>query len=345
MKRLAILSLAASLLITSALSAETIVLTNGDTLSAVIKEVTPQGVIVQHPLLGQLIIPTENIESPKLSTGSITATALTKQLTKPQPTPEQKAEQKKQTLAREAAKADTEALLKETEEQFKPFRFTFLEDWEKSIQLGFNGNEGNSQTSNLNGGFKAKFENDDRRWDFDSAFFYGKADGKENKNQAFAQLTRDWKFTNSKLFIFAQTRYDYDTFQAFRHRIAPNTGLGYQIYDTDKFKLKTQIGSGFAYNFGDVDEKFVPEVTLGLNGSWNMNDNNTITGSTQFIPDVSDTLKDYRAISSLDWKIKMDTLTGLSLKFGLLHEYNTLTTDSNPKRSDLKYYGSLVYDF
>ncbi|QQE10406.1 DUF481 domain-containing protein [Planctomycetota bacterium] len=326
---------------------EEVVLTNGDTLNVVVKEVTAKGVVAEHALLGELVIPLENIESPKFTSGSIIAQEMSKKLTETKEKDSAEEVAKKKKLAEEAAKADKDALLDELGvgevEEKQWYEYLLLPGWKKSVQLGFSGSEGNSETTNINGGFKAKIDTDTYMWDFDSAFFYGKTDGEETKNQAYAQLKRDFKLVDSKWFLFTQARYDYDTFQDWRHRIAPNAGIGYQIFDEETFKLKAQAGPGFAYNFGDVEDKFVPELSFGWQGSWNVNESNTITGSTQVFPNL-DEYEEYRATSSLDWKITMDQLTGLSLKFGLLHEYNSMA-EGDTSKSDVKYYGSLVYDF
>ena len=75
-----------------------------------------------------------------------------------------------------------------------------LVGWERTLALGMNGAEGNSDTLDIVAGLELKFEDDDRRWRFNSGYRRSDNDGDNTKNQSFAQLTRDWLFPGSPWF-------------------------------------------------------------------------------------------------------------------------------------------------
>ncbi|WP_432798856.1 DUF481 domain-containing protein [Poriferisphaera sp. WC338] len=317
-----------ALCISTATNAASVQLSNGDTINGEVLEVTEEHIVINHPVIGQVrILKTQvtNLDA-VLNPDAPTEPASE---AKPEPVAEP-------TPPEEPVVEDVIPGVLGT---------NFLRGWEKSLQAGVSGSAGNSETTDINIGANAKFENDLKRWDFSSALFYSEADGKETKNQAYAQLVRDWKFIDSPWFIFAQGRYDYDNFQAYEHRVSPSGGLGYQFYDTDDFKLRSTFGAGFAYNFGDVDKKFVPEANMGISGEWNINDHNSLTAGSQYFPSFEDPMSIYRIVSNAEWKIKMDSARGLSLKLGLLHEYNSQTDGTDTNNNDLQYYAALVLDF
>ena len=300
-------------------------LSNGDTLNADIIETADAYVIVNHPVVGQI----------RILKSQITNINDILNPTKEKATPK---EQPKQDPAPPA-----EPELDDTIPGL--FGTSLLRGWEKSFSLGLSGSTGNSETLNFNGGLTANFEDDAKSWDFTSAVFYSEADSKETKDQAYLQLIRDWKSQNTPWFVFAQGRYDYDSFQAYEHRISPSGGFGYQISDTKEFKLRATGGAGITYNFGDVDKRIVPEGNLGLSSTWIINTNNTITGNTQYFPGVEDPVELYRIVNNIEWKIKMDSARGLSLKLGILHEYNSQTDNADQSNNDLQYYSALVLEF
>ena len=298
-------------------------------------------VIIAHPALGELLISKDRIT--KIDIDLLIVENQNKKTTN------QRLDDKNITKAPaaeviEAIEVESE-VEKEKKEEATFWSFAWLEKWTKSISVGFSGTDGNSEISNLNAGIKANREDKKGRLDFSCGLFYANNSGKESKNQFFAQLHNDWKIADKRWFLFGQTRYDYDRFQAFKHRVAPAGGLGYQIFDIANLKLRGQSGYGFSYSFGEVEDKFIPELNLGLNGTWEIGKSQTVNLNAQAFPNVSDKKDQFRSITNLDWSIKMDQIKGLSLKLGMTHEYNSETSSSKPDNNDMKYYGSMVFDF
>ncbi len=220
------------------------------------------------------------------------------------------------------------------------FGTRFLAGWDRSVSLGFSGSQGNSVETSLNTRLNASYEDEHDRWKFDSTYFFATADGETETNEVFVQLRKDWRFAESAWFPFVEGRYDFDEFQAWDHRATGSTGFGYEFIMSDTWEVIGRVGGGASKTFGDESET-VPETVVSLEVSWRLTDGQVIETANTIYPDVAD-LGEFRTISSLDWSIDISAELDLRLKLGVLNEYDSNTEGKN---NDLKYTGSLVYDF
>jgi putative salt-induced outer membrane protein YdiY len=219
-----------------------------------------------------------------------------------------------------------------------------LRGWNKQVQLGFTGSSGNSDTQDVLAGVRGSYADETKRWQFDSGYFRASTDGSRTKNQAFAMLLRDFLFPGRRIFAFATSRYDWDQFQEWDHRLNLAGGLGYAFVDREKFDLRGRAGVGVTKTFGSPgDDEWVPEAVLGLETEWLPAERQKITAYTTFYPSLSD-LGEFRNLTGLDWSLLIVDGLGLSLNLGVQNEYES---DVGPgiEKNDLLYRAALLYDF
>jgi hypothetical protein len=72
----------------------------------------------------------------------------------------------------------------------------FLEGWPRTFSLGFSGQQGNSNTNDINIALDA--EDEPRRWAFDARYNFSTADGDTTNHNAMVALGRDWLFRESR---------------------------------------------------------------------------------------------------------------------------------------------------
>jgi putative salt-induced outer membrane protein YdiY len=219
-----------------------------------------------------------------------------------------------------------------------------LAGWNKQLQLGFTGASGNSDNQDLLAGARGSYADETKRWQFDSGYFRASNDGTETKNQGFAMLLRDFLFPTKKYFAFATTRYDYDQFQEWDHRINLSGGLGYAFIDREKFDLRGRAGFGGTKTFGSPgDDEWVPEAVLGVETEWLPAERQKLTAFTSFYPSLTDG-GEFRSLSGIDWSLRISDGLGLSLNLGVQNEYES---DVAPgvEKNDLLYRAALLYDF
>jgi len=300
---------AAIALLAATAHADKVRLKNGDVVTGEIVETTDAGVVLEHPALGKLAIAADQIDVQVDGDAALPAPPA------PAPPP-------------------------------RPglFGTSLLAGWKKQIQLGFNGSSGNSENQDLLTGIRGNYADETKRWQFDSGYFRSTSDGDETKNQAFAALLRDFLFTGTKYFAFASTRYDYDQFQDWDHRLNLAGGLGYSFIDRDKFDLRGRAGFGTTKTFGSPgDDKWVPEAVIGLETEWLPAERQKVTAYTTFYPSLSDG-GEFRSLTGVDWSLLISDGLGLSLNLGLQNDYES-DVPAGIENNDFLYRVALLYDF
>ena len=232
------------------------------------------------------------------------------------------------------------ALKPPTPEQPGVFGTNFMRGWKRRIGAGFAGSSGNSQDASVNAGLQLSRSAESFRGAFDTSYFYATKQGVKSTNEYFANYKHDFLFGESRFFLFATGRYDYDEFQSWENRIAGSAGLGYEFVKSKSFDLRGNLGPGFARTWG-VEREWKPEGVAGLLFVWRINGSQTLEGDTTYYPNFR-RLPEFRLLSNASYSIGIGQIEGLSLKFGVKDEYNSETVGDN---NNLKYLGNVVYEF
>jgi len=301
-------------------TADTVELINGDMLHGTITEQTEDGVVIEHPILGTVNLPTDQISAViVLPEGA------------------------EQDGPLEQAATEVKA----PEEQApaispKAWSNKILPGWDKHFEVGFSGTDGNTQTSNVSLGFAALQENEQERSNLKFSYFRTEDDGIRTRNEATGELVHDWLMPDSPWFKFASGKIDYDEFQDWETRASGFVGVGKQLQENDKHSVIGRAGLGASYEFGTVNE-LVPEALLGLEWVYTINDQQTLESYVTVFPNL-DEFGESRTIAGTAWTIAIDEADGISLKLGIDNEYESMT-EGTAKHNDVKYYGALVFDF
>jgi len=307
-------------LVASAASAQTVTLSTGETLTGPITAQTDATITMQHPVLGPLTIPRENItaivadESPADDAPEAVQPApVNAPVAEPEPTP-----QVEQPTG-------------------------FFAGWSNKLEIGFNVSSGNSDSSDGRIRFTSAKENDYHRWAADAAYYVAYDDGDKTDSDFTVGLLKDWLDPDSKWFWWAKGRYDYDEFESWDHRVTAGGGPGYHLIQEDNFTLDLRAGMGLAREWGSDEDDIKPEAQLGAEAAWTIDDRQSIVADTWLYPDLGD-LGEYRWTASAAWQMKLDMKRGLALKFGVENEYES-EVDPGSENNDLKLFGALVFDF
>lgn len=325
-------------LIASAAPAEILELANGDRIQATVIQVNNEAVTFEHPVLGVVTLPAgqvtvltsdaaEAVADAEVAASELDAADV------PEPTP-----------GATAAEPADEAAAPEAVAAPDRFGIPFLAGWDRRFELGLDGSEGNSETFNIRAAVTADFADDDDRYHLGAGYVRKTTDSETTENEFFAEAIRDWLVPGEKYFYFAQVRYEYDDFEAWRHRLAPAGGIGYQFVETDEFILLGRLGAGLAYQWGGEEgDDLTPEGLIGVEGKWNVRPGHAFEFKNTLFPDLGE-FGEYRNLTTLGYVIELDQAQGLSLKFGLENEYESETGDDS-KHNDLSYFAALVFDF
>ncbi len=214
--------------------------------------------------------------------------------------------------------------------------------WDKSLDVGFSGKSGATDSLDLYGKISGDYADDRVRWRVRAAYFYGLTESDNTKNEGFANARRDWLTMKDPWFFWAEGRTDYNEFQAYRFRAGAFGGLGYNFRDTEKLKLLGRVGAGASYEFGNVDD-LIPEALVSGELRWQVAENQRFELINTLFPDLNE-IGEYRNVTETSYTVNLQRGRGLALKVGLQNEYDSFTEDASV-HNQLTYFGAIVFSF
>ncbi len=222
------------------------------------------------------------------------------------------------------------------------FGTSFLRGWERSAEIGFNGASGNSDTTDLRAALNLGFEDETRRWRFEARYLFSASDNETSQNNFYTLLNRDFLRPNSRWFWFAGSRYDWDDFRDWKHRLSLSAGPGYEFVSSERFDLLARVGPSFTIQGEEFDET-KGELLLGLEAQWRISDTQTLNLRNNLFPELSDP-GEFRNVTNANWTIRLSERHPLAIKLGIENDYES-SVDPDRDNNDFKYFGSLLYSF
>ncbi len=289
-------------------SAEIITLKNGDSIHAVVKDENDLQLTVEHQSLGTLSILREQIVSINHKQDNL---------------PEDKV-----TVTSTTDKGMLGTGL--------------LKDWQRRIGVSLVGSSGTSENYTFRQSLNLKYEDDKTRWNSTSVYLLSSDENETSEQKAYTTLTRDWLLLDSKYFYFSSSNFYWDEFKDWDYRFAQFGGTGYQFIKNEKWDALGRLGLGVKRTVGSgSNEETTIEGLLGFEIGRDIKDRHSIKGTNIFYPNLTNT-GEYRNVSTLNWNIKFDYISGLGLNVGLRNEYDS---NESGKKYDFDYYVSITWDF
>ena len=221
------------------------------------------------------------------------------------------------------------------------FGVGFLAGWTRTVSLGISGQQSNINTTKIISALDADFKDDTRRWAFDARYNFSASDGDTTQNNAMTALERDFLFADSSWFAFARGRFDYDQLRSWRFRLQGEGGFGYEFITRETFELRGRTGPSIAQEWNA--NQFRAEWMVGPAFLWKLTGTQKLEASNYFYYAFTPSAE-YRNVSDLHWQWNLVEKPALSLKAGLVNEYQSDVAPGSEK-NDLKYYTSVGLDF
>ncbi|MFI4875970.1 MAG: YdiY family protein [Blastopirellula sp. JB062] len=208
-------------------------------------------------------------------------------------------------------------------------------EWDNSVELGINGQSGNTESLSLRSGAKIKREGAATKTIADIIYARTSNNGKRTQNNALSNAKIEWPFSNRRWHFYAKNGLEYDEFKDFDLRLWVSGGLGYQVVQTDDTKLTVELGSGFSKEYGSPDEEYKPEGAMTVMLDHDFNKRNSLEAKYEYYPEWEQ-FGEYRSITDVGYKILLDDEANLSLKFGLINRFDS-TPGVDKKKNDVNY--------
>lgn len=321
LSRLTTTALLAALALPTIAIGETLKLTNGDVITVTILSQNEESYTVLHPDLGEVTIAKAKVAAVYEDAEAFDAA--------------EKAA---------AAKAAAEAKAAEREaDQGIFFGSGFLAGWNRRVELGLSGAQGNSTNSNIRAAFHGDYQDEEDRWIFDMVYRRSDSEGDKTEDRFTAELTKDWLIPDEKYFYFVNGKFESDRFEAWDQRLSGFLGSGYQFYQDDTWDLLGRVGVGGNQTYGAADDEFTAEALLGIKAEYQIADNQSLAFANTLYPSLEEG-GEFRNITTLDWIISINRDKGLSLKLGVANEHDS-NVPAGTKKNDFTYYASLLWEF
>jgi hypothetical protein len=161
-----------------------------------------------------------------------------------------------------------------------------------------------------------------------------------SENKAYSNLTKDWLLLDSRHFYFSYTSFYWDEFKDYDYRVMQFGGIGYEFIKDEKWEALGRLGLGVKQTIGDeLSEETNIEGLVGFEIKRAINERHTIEGTNIFYPSLTES-DEFRNVSTFNWNMKFNYISGLGLNIGLRNEYDS-TQDS---KNDFDYYVSITWD-
>ncbi|MDH3211299.1 MAG: DUF481 domain-containing protein [Myxococcales bacterium] len=224
------------------------------------------------------------------------------------------------------------------------FGTSFMEGWNRNINLGWNGEIGDSSSTNIVAGFNFNFEDEFTRWLLTGRYYFNTSDD-DNDNNATVDLRRDWIRPGTPWFAFATYRFQFDEFESWKYRNTFSAGPGYNLIrsEDNAHVLDARLGVTYTREFGDRNQS-KGEALFALDYAWNFSKKYKLSFSNQFFLEALPTSGEFRNLTVGEWTMLLAMEPALNLKIGFSNEYET-DIDPGDTKNDLKYYMALGLDF
>ena len=167
--------------------------------------------------------------------------------------------------------------------------------------------------------------------------------GDVTDNNLLTNVTYDRFLNPTKWLWFGKTQYQYDVNQGWENRIQAWGGIGYRFYEDPKgFSLTGKVGLGATHEFGSIDTT-QPNGYAEIALAWQISDRQKLNFSTYISPDLAN-IENFFVQTRLEWSMKLDIFSGLSLVTGLRDDYQSQPSD-NGTGNDFRGYAGLKLEF
>ena len=167
--------------------------------------------------------------------------------------------------------------------------------------------------------------------------------GDVTDNNLLTNVTYDRFLNPTKWLWFGKTQYQYDVNQGWENRIQAWGGIGYRFYEDPKgFSLTGKVGLGATHEFGGIDTT-QPNGYAEIALAWQISDRQKLNLSSYISPDLAN-IENFFVQTRLEWSMKLDIFSGLSLVTGLRDDYQSQPAD-NGTGNDFRGYAGLKLEF
>jgi len=215
--------------------------------------------------------------------------------------------------------------------------------WKFSLSVGFTGSENETQSNwDVRVAGSARRETEADRTTLTAEYYFNTVNSTNTDNNLLVTGLEEFLFKDSKWEAFIKGTYQYDEFQSWEQRIGLYAGPAYRLIEGEPLSLKLRAGAGASYEF--ADGTWTPELLLGDDLVWKIDERSKLTQGLDFYPDIEN-LGEFRLIVRLDYEIALSPKGDLKGTAGIRDEYDSYVEPTGDSTNDFKVYAGVKVDF
>lgn len=212
-------------------------------------------------------------------------------------------------------------------------------DWDGLGELGLVAARGNTETDTVNGRIEFEFKRE--RWTNESTIsgVYSR-DGDETRASRLVLGNKTDYDLSERSYLLGALRYDRDRFTDYSYQSTAALGYGHRFFDTDRHKLRGEIGPGVRYaEFRDSEETDTDFIVRGfLNYAWQISETAELKNRLLVESSTDNTFTEN------ELSVAVAINDRLALKAGLAVRHNS-DVEPGTKNTDTLTTVNLVYNF
>jgi putative salt-induced outer membrane protein len=216
---------------------------------------------------------------------------------------------------------------------------TATAEWTGLGELGVVAARGNTQTDTVNGRVELEFKRE--RWTNESIVtgVYSRDADETRASRLVLGNKTDYDITE-RSYLLGALRYDRDRFTDYRYQTTASVGYGHWFLDTERHRLRGEIGPGVRYaEFRESEETDTDFIVRGfLNYAWQISETAELKNRLLVESSTDNTFTEN------ELSISVAINDRLALKAGLAVRHNS-EVEPGTKNTDTLTTANLVYNF
>ena len=149
--------------------------------------------------------------------------------------------------------------------------------WSGKVRLGYLSTSGNTETTNMSGGFEVAYELEKWKHQFKAATIYASEDNTTTAEAHNAGWKSEWTMSDVN-FLFGRLDWRKDRFSGYDKQFSQTLGYGHRLIDTEKHSLNGELGVGARQSeLATGADESETIFTGGLFYKWAISDNSEFT--------------------------------------------------------------------
>ena len=215
--------------------------------------------------------------------------------------------------------------------------------WKVRLELGLNGQTGNSEILNFNGGLTIKRETPGDRLTLYGLGRYSRDNGVRSANEIIGGANWEVDLTD-RLFWYIKGELEHDEFETLDLRATVTTGLGYFVIREKESDWKIRGGVGYqheSFDNGDTENQAI--VDLGWDYRRDFAPLLQYVHSLTVNPSLED-IRDVRVVMTNALEIPLEPSKSWKLRLGIKNQYDA-EPEAGVERLDTFYFANVGVDF